>query len=372
MAKSLLKFSFYNKDGDFIDSYTKWAGVGFSSEINNADTTCNISVSERAFTDSSILNLTNRIKITATNSNHPNGVDLYSGEVVGNDRETSSGEVNYTLVLAGAGLDFNSEIFVDNDNLNVNSFTRTDISIGNALRKVIDFYNANVNTNIYYTNDSIPLANELNNLVSFEIKGSTYFECFKEIVEMLPFNYFWKIENDGLARVGTLENQEPNYLINPTSIISKKESVNIADMVNSWLGYNGDTLTGTAEDIASINAFGKRQKTYLNRKIRSQVVLDNRLQRKLELSKNLEASLDLTLGSSVFDKLRGVDIEKFKVGETFKIQGEGLIRVITKISYDINKITLTTNDIRNTMNRQLQDVENRTGELEKENFPSSF
>lgn len=372
MSKSLLKFSFYDKNNVFIDSYTKWSGVGFSSEINNADTTCNISVSERAFTNPDILNLTNKVKITATNSNHPNGVVLYSGEVVGNDRETSSGAVNYTLILAGAGLDFNNEIFVDNDNANVNHFTRTDISIGNALRKVIDFYNANVNTNIYYTAESIPLINELNDLVSFEIKGATYFSCFKEIVEMLPFNYFWKIENDGLARVGTLENQEPNYLINTTSIISKKESVNIADMVNSWLGYNGDTLKSTAEDITSINAFGKRQKTYLNKKIKSQEVLDNRLQRKLELSKNLEASLDLTLGSSVFDKLRGVDIESFKVGQTFKIQGQGVIRVITKISYDINKITLTTNDVRNTMNRQLQDIENRTGEIEKENFPSNF
>jgi len=372
MSKSTLKFSFYDKDDNFISSYTRWAGVGFSSEINNADTTCNLSISENAFENPDILNLTNKVKITAINPNHPQGVDLYKGEVVGRDREIANNQVSYTLILTGVGFDFNNEIFVDNDNANVNNFTRTDIKIGEALRKVIDFYNTNVDNKITYTTDSIPLTNNLNDLVSFQIKGATYFECFKEIVEMLPFNYFWKIENDGLARIGTLENQEPNYLINTTNILSKKENVSIADMVNSWLGHNGDTLTSTAEDTTSITAFGKRQKTYLNKKIKSQAVLDNRLQRKLELSKNLEASLEITVGSSVFDKLRGVDIEAFAVGQTFKIQGEGLIRVITKVSYNINTITLTTNDIRNTMNRQLQDVDNRTSELEKENFPSSF
>jgi len=310
------------------------------------------------------------LDVVAYDSQKPDGVILFSGEVVSIERALSGdGEsIHYTAI---SPLERLEKIDLEDTDAIV---TYTNVEIATIFRNIIDQCNAKAGEQVLkYTASSIATTGKT---ISINFENAYVGDALKAVFQTTNSGWVWYVDVDKTVYLKQISTTPDHYFFNTKDVSSIARTTDKSKVVNVLKFWNGDTVTPLFRryfNQASISAHGYRAES----------VQDSRYTQAssaLELGKKFitdkKAPNDQFTLTIIDSSGGGFDIDQMRVGDTFKLLNFTLetnipeLLVITSKTDYLDYCTITASDRNEYVARELVNLKKEQYQVNNTGHPS--
>ena len=255
------------------------------------------------------------------------------------------------------------------------TITESATEIGQIIKNIITRYRAEVNTDIYYTVDSI---NDTSQNGDFVFKSITYLEAINKAKNLAPDGWYWYIDENGLFYFKEIPSTPTHSFTIGKNISLVDVRKTIETVRNILYLYNGTTYK-RYEDSTSVGLYGKRAELITDINLNSTTTMDNYASRYLAEHKDPQLEIILNIIDDT-ENDKGYDIESINPLDTCQILGLLYSQaqtfnknmLITNVMYSFNKVVLTLQPIKKQLDNDVLSLKKDLQSEMNSGLPSTY
>jgi hypothetical protein len=357
----------YDKAGTtFKGTYGQLSTYSFSSTINGGVGELNLQLPRTfdEYNSDNTVNLLDEVQIWVQDKDTvgTSGVRIYSGYISRISTGYSEGRdfvqvscLGYVSRLARS-LDWNGTTL---------QVARNSQDPADMVMDIIDKYQINNdNSRITYTAGTSVV--DCGFTVTYQSDSKSCLESIEKVRELAGSNYYWNVDANNLLSFKAFSTTADHTFTIGREISSFRKEVNIDDLVNTVLFWNGlqedDTnfISKRYYSGTSRTAYWESFSKNTDSRITTTATADKFGDAFVEANKDPNVLLEFTLKDNNFGI--GYDIESVKCGQTCKILNTadtdlvGVVFTITRITYTPEQVSIICEDKRSLTGRRLADI----------------
>lgn len=311
------------------------------------------------------------LDVIAYDNQETSGITLFSGDVSIVDRKLSGNDesVSYT---ATTPLERIEKIDLE-DTDSIVAYSSTEIAT--IMRDIIDKANFKAKKQILkYTTTSIATTGKT---ISITFSNSFVGDALKKVFQFTPQNYIFYIDTDKTVYLKTISATPDHYFYmskDITEITRNTDKTKIINVLKLWDGEASPTVLRRYYSQGSIDTYGYSAKAERDGRFTTTA---GALEYGTRQIYTQQAPNDQFTFNIVDSSGSGYNIDKIKVGDTFKIQNLNtdtsiptLLVITSKTDY-LDYCTITASDRETYIFRELTDLKKDQFQVNNENHPAT-
>lgn len=356
----------YAANGDFLSTSYDIGFQSFKKSINGGlgELTLNLARKFDDFGEGEDIDFMNEVQLWVVDKESgATGQKIYSGFIDQYEPYATGTREGVTVRCLGYATRLANVMYKNGTSVSMSHTSTDPKTIAEAV--IIRFQAESGETNINYTATSTEATG---NTVSYIFNMKSCTEVLDICRELAPAGWWWYVDETNTLYFKPQASVPTHSFTFGRDIADIRVIKNIRDVCNQLVIWNGlmpedsELLCRSHNDPTSINAYGLRMEQHTDGRILTSGTMDYYGDAYISARKDPNIRVSLTILDSNLNNL-GYDIESISPGDTCQILNLPTTSTtfdtnmtITDVTYELNRVTITLEDLRQKMTSKFSDV----------------